>query len=148
MPNTAKLTLVTVEGEGLRFDVSTGSRQTTVVDSGPGMIAPSPVELLLVALASCTAMDVIAILRKKRQQVTAYEVDARGERRQEHPRAYTRIEIVHRLSGRELSPEAIAHAIELSHTKYCSVSASLNPGIAVANRFEIVPVAAHTRDSV
>ncbi len=145
MPNTAKLTLETVEGEGLRFGVATGSGQTTRVDSGAGMIAPNPVEMLLVSLAACHAMDVISILRKKRQRVTAYEVEARGDRREDHPKRYTNIEIVHRLTGHDLAPEAIAHAIELSHTRYCSVQACLSPEIAVTNRFEIVPAGAATR---
>jgi putative redox protein len=102
------------------------------------MVAPSPVEMLLVALGGCHAMDVIAILRKRRQRVTGYEVEVAGERRDAHPRAFTRIEILHRLRGRDLSPRAIEDAIHLSHTKYCSVQASLDPGIVVTNRYEVV----------
>jgi len=148
MPNTAKLTLVTIEGEGLRFSATTGSQQSTLLDSGAGMIAPSPVEMLLVSLAACHAMDVISILRKKRQRVTAYELDARGDRCEDHPKRYTNIEIVHRLTGHDLAPEAIARAIELSHTRYCSVQACLSPEITVTNRFEIVSAgeAARTGD--
>ena len=146
MANSANLRLVTVAGEGLRFGVTTGSGQSTVIDSGTGMIAPSPVEMLLVALASCTAMDVISILRKKRQQVTAYEIAIRGERRPEHPRSYTHIEIGHHFTGHDLSPEAIAHAIDLSHHRYCSVQASLDPAIEVTNRFEIVAGGAPARE--
>ncbi len=142
MANTARLTLVTVEGEGLRFDVSTGRGQRMVIDSGPGSIAVSPVDALLVALAGCHAMDVISILRKKRQQVMAYELEVSGVRRDQHPRSFTRIEIVHRLTGRDLSREAVARAIELSHTKYCSVTASLDPAIDITNRFELVPAGA------
>jgi putative redox protein len=138
MANSATLNLVTVQGEGLRFSVSSGSGHTTTTDSGAGMIAPSPVELLLVALAGCTSMDVISILRKKRQQVTAYAIDIKGERRTEHPKSYTKIEIVHRFGGHDLDHEAIAHAIHLSHTRYCSVQASLDPAIEVSNRFEVV----------
>src|SRR5438128_357669 len=137
MPNTAKLTLVSVDGEGLQFAASTGSGQSTVIDSGSGMVAPSPIELLLVALATCHGMDVISILRKKRQRVTGYTIDIRGERRAEHPKAFTSIEIMHRFSGHDLSAEAIVRAIELSHDKYCSVQASLDPAIQVTNRFEI-----------
>lgn len=140
MPNTAKLVLETVE-QGLRFGVTAGSGQRTVVDSGPGMVAPSPVELLLVSLGGCQAMDVIAILRKKRQSVTAYEVDVTGERRAEHPRKYTRIDVLHRLTGRNIDPQAVRHAIELSHTKYCSISASIDPAIEVMHRFEIAEAA-------
>ena len=139
MANTARLTLETVGGNGLRFAAATGSGQRTVTDSGPGMVAPSPVELLLVALGGCIAMDVIAILRKKRQQVTGYEVRLTGERRADHPKAFTRIEILHRLAGHDLSAEAARQAIELSHSKYCSVQASLSPAVTVTNRLEIVP---------
>jgi putative redox protein len=141
MANTAKLVLETVEGEGLRFGVTTGSRQRTVIDSGPGMVAPSPVESLLIAVAGCISMDVISILRKKRQRVTGYEIEASGERRTDHPRAFTRIDLLHRLRGHDLSVKAIEEAIELSR-KYCSVQASLDSSIPVTNRVEIVTDAA------
>ncbi len=139
MANSATLTLFEPSGEGLRFDCLAGSGKSTTLDSGPQMIAPSPIEALLIALAGCTAMDVISILRKKRQQVTAYTVDIQGERRTEHPKAYTSIHIMHRFRGRALDAGAIAHAIDLSHTKYCSVQGTLDPAIPVTNEFEITP---------
>jgi putative redox protein len=139
MNNTAVLTLETVEGTGMRFQARAGSGMATTTESGAGMTAPSPVEFLLVALGGCTGMDVISILRKKRQKVTGYEVAVSGERREEHPRAYTRIEVVHRVRGQELNPAAIDEAIRLSDTKYCSVRASLSPQIQIVNRFEILP---------
>ena len=74
MGTTARLTLETVD-EGLRFGVDAGSGRHTVMDSGPGMVAPNPVEMLVASLGACQAMDVISILRKKRQRVTAYTVD-------------------------------------------------------------------------
>ena len=83
-------------------------------------------------------MDVIGILRKKRQVVLGYEVVVTGERGSEHPRAFTRIEVVHRVRGRELSATAIEEAIRLSDTKYCSVHASLAPGVEIVSRFEII----------
>jgi putative redox protein len=138
MSNTATLTLETVES-GLRFRARAGSGTGMVVDSGPGMQAPSPIEALLVALGGCEGMDVIGILRKKRQEVHAYEVVIRGDRREEHPRAFTRIELVHRLTGRNLSRAAVEEAIQLSATKYCSVHASLAHEIEIVNRCEIVP---------
>ncbi len=142
MPNQVTLTLETVEGEGLRFGVLAGrdphNRKTSVIDTGPGRVAPSPVEMLLVALAGCTAMDVIALLRKKRQHVTAYDVHVTGDRREEHPRRFTRIDVLHRLAGESLSPQAVEHSLELSHSKYCSVSASIDPAIDVRHRYEII----------
>jgi putative redox protein len=146
MANSATLILETVQGEGLRFGATSGSGHPATTDSGAGMIAPSPIEMLLVSLAGCTSMDVISILRKKRQQVTAYRVLIRGERREEHPKSFTKIELVHHFTGHDLSHEAIAHAIHLSHTRYCSVQASLNPAIEVTHRFEVVADGVPARD--
>jgi len=99
--------------------------------------APTPMELLLISLGGCTGADVVGILEKKRQKVTGYEIEVRGERRAEHPRIYTGIEVVHKLRGRKLDPKAVAHAIELSETKYCSVSAMLAASTTITTRFEI-----------
>lgn len=137
MSNVAHLTLQTV-AEGLRFRWQAGGGTEGLLDSGPGRVAPSPVEALLGALGGCEAMDVISILRKKRQKVTAYEVLVTGERRAEHPRRFTKIEIVHRVTGHELSARAIEEAIQLSSTKYCSVHASMLPEIVITSRFDIV----------
>jgi putative redox protein len=139
MANTAILQLETIEGNGLRFHVRAGSKTESMTDSGTGMVAPSPVEFLLVALGGCSGMDVISILRKKRQNVVGYEVTVQGERRAEHPRSFTRIEVVHRLRGHALSPEAVEDAIRLSDTKYCSIHASLDPRIELVSRYEILP---------
>ena len=100
--------------------------------------AATPMELLLIALGSCTAVDVISILQKKREQVTDYRVEVRGERRDEHPRAYTRMEVRHIVRGRALSEKAVAQAIELSETKYCSVAATLRPGVELVTSYEII----------
>jgi putative redox protein len=99
--------------------------------------APTPMELLLIALGGCTGADVVSILDKKRQRVTAYEIEVRGERRAEHPRIYTSIEVVHRFRGHNIEPKAVAHAIELSETKYCSVSAMLAVAAKITTRYEI-----------
>ncbi|HKQ04901.1 MAG TPA: OsmC family protein [Blastocatellia bacterium] len=101
------------------------------------MSAPSPMELLLIALGGCTGADVISILEKKRQRVTAYEIEVRGTRRDEHPRIYTDIEVVHRVRGGQIDERAVARAIELSETKYCSVSAMLAATAKVTSRYEI-----------
>ena len=100
--------------------------------------APSPVELLLVALGSCTAVDVISILKKKREQVSAYRVEVRGERRAEHPRSYSRMEVHHIVTGKEIAEKAVSQAIELSETKYCSVAATLRPTVEIVSTFEII----------
>jgi len=100
--------------------------------------APSPVELLLVALGSCTATDVASILTKKRQHVTSYVVEVSGERRDEYPRKFTSMKVHHIFTGRAISPKAVAHAIELSDTKYCSVAATLRPAVEIQSTFEII----------
>jgi len=100
--------------------------------------APSPVELLLMALGSCTAVDVISILQKKREQVTDYRVEVRGERRDEHPRSFKRMEVRHVVTGRAVSPKAVAQAIELSENKYCSVAATLKPTVEIVSSYEII----------
>lgn len=137
VPTRARLDLETVEGDGLRFRASNDLGRTILLDSGQDAVAPNPTEVLLAALGGCSGMDVIAILRKKRQHVTAYTIELNGQRRDEHPRAYTAIELVHRFTGMDLSAAAIEEAIRLSDTKYCSVHATLAPGVVVTSRFEI-----------
>jgi putative redox protein len=100
--------------------------------------AATPVELLLIALGSCTAVDVISILKKKREQVTGYRVEVRGERRSDHPRSFTRMEVRHIVRGRNVSGKALAQAIELSETKYCSVAATLRPTVEIISSYEII----------
>jgi len=101
-------------------------------------IAASPVELLLIALGSCTATDVAGILKKKRQQVTSYIIEVSGTRRDEYPRKYTSMNVHHILTGRSISAKAVAQAIELSETKYCSVAATLRPTVEIQSTFEII----------
>lgn len=134
---STRLTLQSVES-GLEFlaRFESGARLPLASPAGEG--GPNPVQAVLAALGACAAMDVISILRKKRQRVVAYEVVLNGERRDEHPRIYTRIEVMHRLRGQNLSPDAIAEAIRLSDTKYCSVHAMLEGTAEIVSRFEIL----------
>jgi len=101
-----------------------------------------PMELLLLGLAGCTAMDVISILRKKRQHVTGFEVQTHAERAQEHPRVFTDITIKYIVEGINVDPEAVRRAIELSETKYCPAQAMLVQAVPIRHEFEIVEVAA------
>lgn len=137
MTTMARLTLETLE-TGLRFRARTAKGFDVVLDSGEGSIAADPVETTLTALGACHAMDVISILRKKRQQVTGYEVLLSGERRTEHPRAFISIEVVHRVRGRGVSLAAVEEAARLSDEKYCSVHHSMHPGIVYIRRCEVV----------
>ena len=100
--------------------------------------APSPVELLLVALGACAATDVAGILKKKRQHLTSYTIEITGQRRDEYPRRFTAMNVHHILTGKSISPKAVEHAIELSETKYCSVAATLRPQVEIHSSFEII----------
>jgi len=100
--------------------------------------AATPMELLLIALGSCTGVDVVSILKKKRQQVTSYRIEVSGDRREDFPRSYTRLEVKHIISGRGVSEQAVASAIELSDKKYCSVAATLRGSAEIVTSYEIV----------
>lgn len=95
-------------------------------------------ELLLVSVAACTAVDVVSILQKKRQIVTDYKVEIGGERRDEHPRSFTKMHVHHIVYGNNVSEQAVAQAIELSDTKYCSVAATVRPTVEITTSFEII----------
>lgn len=122
---------------GEAFVAESQSGHAMVTSFAHDLSAPSPMELLLIALGGCTGADVVGILEKKRQRVTGYEIEVRAERRAEHPRIYTKIEVVHRVRGHSVDPKAVAHAIELSETKYCSVSAMLSASAELSMRYEI-----------
>ena len=130
--------VVRLSGEDV-FSVTTPSGNALTIDTDSVRhSAPSPMELLLVALGSCTAVDVVSILRKKRQDVTDYRVEVGGERRDEHPRSYRRMEVHHIVTGRNISERSVAQAIELSEEKYCSVAATLRPTAAIVSSYEII----------
>ncbi len=128
--------------EEKEFDGETGSGHHVVIDatekSGGKNHGPSPMELMLVGLAGCTGMDVIDILKKKRQPVTGLEVHVEGARADSTPAVYNAIEIRYMVRGREVSPQAIERAIHLSETKYCSVGAMLGKTAKIKTRYEIV----------
>jgi putative redox protein len=124
-----KTATITLEGDGLRLVGSTGSGHTIILDSGEGDTGSRPAELVPLAVAGCTAMDVISILRKKRQAFSRYGVEATGTQMDSHPHAFTRIDVTHVVEGVGLDPDAVARAIELSALKYCSVGSTLASGI-------------------
>lgn len=127
---------------GMQFSVEAGSGHTVTLDAaehGGGHDAGfRPMEMLLVGLAGCTGMDVISILRKKRQAVTGYEVHVRGERAEDHPMVFTDITVEHVVTGHDLNPEAVERAIELSRTRYCGAGATLGKTAQLKHVFRIV----------
>lgn len=127
-----KTARIVQEGDGLRFRATTGSGHSLVIDDAKGGQGPGPSELVPLAVAACTGMDVISILRKKRQEVTRYEVQATGWQREEaNPSIFTRIELLHVVEGPQVETEAVRRAIELSATRYCSVGGTLSTGATV-----------------
>jgi putative redox protein len=119
-----------LEGDGLRLVATTGSGHTLVMDEAAGDTGPRPAELLVVAQAGCTAMDVVSILRKKRQPVERYEIRVSGDQREDpYPHVFERLRVVHVVEG-DVDVEAVRRAIELSATKYCTVTANLASGAA------------------
>jgi putative redox protein len=138
MAREDKKALVHHAGDDFFIAISPSGHAMTLDTNSERASAASPMELLLVALGGCTAVDVIGILQKKREQVTDYRVEVRGERRDEHPRSFRRMEVRHILTGKGLSPKAVAQAIELSENKYCSVAATLRPAAEIVSSFEII----------
>jgi putative redox protein len=125
---STKTATLTLTDDGMRFEAIVGSGHTIVMDNGEGDTGARPAELVAVALAGCTAMDVISILRKKRQPVDRYEVRASGVQVDDHPHNFIRFDIVHVVDGEGIDPAAVARAIALSCTKYCSVGSTLATG--------------------
>ena len=114
-----------------------GHAQTIETDSARNSAA-TPMELLLLALGSCAGVDVISILKKQRQHITNYRIEVSGERRDDHPRAYTRLFVKHIVRGREVSDKAVAQAVKLSDEKYCSVAATLRGAAEIVTSYEII----------
>lgn len=110
----------------LQFVARSGTGPALVIDSQDGRSGPTPMELILIGVAGCTAMDVVSIMRKKRAHLTDFRVNVTGERAEDHPKRYTKIRIEYVLYGKEIKPRDVEKAIHLSATKYCSAMASLN----------------------
>lgn len=132
-----KTATVTLDGGDLRFVARAGSGHSIVLDDAGGDGGMRPAELVPVALAGCTAMDVISILRKKRQPVARYEVRASGTQADAHPAVFTRIDVVHLVDG-PVEVEAVRRAIELSATRYCSVGGTLSTGVSEIHHSYVV----------
>ncbi len=133
-------TVIKFQG-GMRFQATTGSGHEVMMDSslefGGQNTAARPMELLLAGLGGCTGMDVISILRKKKQEVTSFEIIVKGKRADEHPKRYTGIEVEFVIKGNNLSEDAVKRAVELSMDKYCSVKATLEGNTPVKYHYRI-----------
>ena len=139
-PSGGRMQTASVKWIGEQKFVATGpSGHAMTIDSDrESNKAPGPMELVLLALGSCTATDVVTILEKKRQKLELLEVICSGERAAKPPTVWIKLEIVYRLRG-HLDETAVKHAIELSEEKYCSVAAMLRKTAALSWRYEILP---------
>jgi putative redox protein len=112
--------------DGLQFVARAGDGPAVVIDSRDGGSGASPMELVLMGVAGCTAMDVVLIMHKKRANLTGFKISISGERADAYPRRYTHVDVEYVLYGTGIKPKAVEQAIRLSEEKYCSAMASLN----------------------
>ncbi|NLI97109.1 OsmC family protein [bacterium] len=139
-PEPIKAVVQRVTGLTLAGKARTGhwTMMDTSVEVGGSSAASTPMELVLMALGGCTGMDVLSILAKMGQPVEDYRIELEGERSEEHPKVYTKIRLTHVVKGK-VDPERLAHAIELSETKYCSVSGMLKKSVNIETNYRVEP---------
>jgi putative redox protein len=137
-PTPQTPTVIQYAGDEFFIATTPGGRALTIDVKSGRRAAAGPLELFIAGLGSCTAADVISVLHKKRQNVTAYRVEILTARRDEYPRAFRRIELKHILHGIHLSAEAVERAIALSTEKYCSAVATVRATAEIVTSYEIV----------
>ncbi|MGE5839713.1 MAG: OsmC family protein [Deltaproteobacteria bacterium] len=124
-----------IEWKGrMQFVGQADNSPSVTLDDSDGKTGPTPMEMVLMGIAGCTAMDVISIMRKKRAEVTGFQVHITGERAEDHPKRYTKISIEFVLEGKSISPRDVERSIELSATRYCSAIASVSAPVETSYR--------------
>jgi len=135
---TAKITYV----DGMQFIGDSESGHALVMDADPSAggrnTGPKPMELLLISAGGCSGMDIISVLKKKRQDVTGLEIQVKGEKAGDYPMKFTDISLKFIVRGRNISESAVKRAIELSMTKYCSVKATLEGTAKIQYSYKII----------
>jgi putative redox protein len=136
---TAKVQLTQpLKGER-QFIGTTGSNHHVVLDDAEGATGPKPIELAALALAGCTAFDVITVLRQKHhQRVTGYQVSVEADQAEMPPQVFKKVRIHHAVTGLEINPQAVEKAIRLSEDKYCSVGAMIKQTAELDTTYEIL----------
>jgi len=128
--------------QGMTFLGESESGHAVVMDAplefGGTNLGPSPMEMTLMGMGGCTSIDVVSILRKGRQDVQGCEAEVNAERSTDYPTVFTKIHVHFIVTGRDLSPEKVQNAIDLSAEKYCSVSIMLGKTAEITHDFEIV----------
>lgn len=129
-------------GDDLFIGTSPSGHSVAIDVKGDRKSAQTPMEMLLISVAACTAADVASIMEKKRQDVREYIVEVTGTRVDDHPRKFTAFHIHHIVRGHNVSEQGLAQAIELSDAKYCSVAATVRPTATITTSYEITEVEA------
>jgi putative redox protein len=120
--------------EKMQFLGQAGDGPSVFIDTSDGRTGPTPMEMVLMGVAGCTAIDVIHIMNRRRSEVTGFQVNITGERAEDHPKRFTRILIEYVLEGTRITSKDVERAIKLSTTKYCSATASLNAQVETTYR--------------
>ncbi|HYA11630.1 MAG TPA: OsmC family protein [Thermodesulfovibrionales bacterium] len=130
--------------QGLQFVGEASSGHAIVMDGDPEVGGNNtglrPMELLLVGLGGCSGMDIVSILRKKKQEVTSLEINVRGQKAENYPKKYTDIDMEFIIKGINISEDSVKKAIDLSMTKYCSVKATLEGSAKIGFSYRIIQV--------
>jgi len=129
-------------GDGMSFIAETGSNHLVMMDGAPEgggrNLAPRPMEMVLLGTGGCTAYDVVVILKKSGQDVTACEVRLTAERASTDPKVFTKIHMQWTVRGRGLKRNIVESAVRLTHEKYCSATAMLQKTAEVTRDFEVI----------
>ena len=129
-------------GSGMAFMAETGTGHILNMDGAPEAggrnLAPRPMELMLAGAGGCTAFDVVLILQRSRQNISACEVSLQAERAETDPKVFTKINLHFTVKGKDLDPSKVERAINLSHDKYCSATAMLSNTAEITHTFEVV----------
>lgn len=128
--------------DGRAFVGESGSGHAVVMDGSPESggrnIGLRPMELMLLGLGGCTAFDIVMILERMREKVTALDIALEGERAKEDPKVFTHVKLIYKITGHKLKPTNVERAVNLSAEKYCSASAMFGKTATIEHSFEIM----------
>src|SRR5258708_11848033 len=140
MSTTAKVSWV----DGALFVAEGGSGHTLTMDGAPDIggrnLASRPMEVVLMGMGGCTAIDVVAMLKKQRQDIEGVEVSLVAERADEHPKVFTSVKLVYTVRGRKLNKALIERAVSLSDEKYCSATAMVRKSAVITHEVGLVEI--------
>jgi len=140
MSTTAKITWV----DGMLMVAEGGTGHTITMDGAPDIggrnLASRPMEVLLMGMGGCTAIDVVSMLKKQRQDIEGVEVSLVAERAEDHPKVYTSVKLVYTVRGRKLNKALVERAVTLSDEKYCSATAMVRKSAEITHEVVLVEI--------